>query len=230
MGRHTRRTCDDPRRARAPTRYTFDRPVGIGPHTVRLRPAPHCRTPITGYSLRVEPATHFVNWQQDAHGNHVARLVFPEPATGLTITVDLVAELMVINPFGFFVEEYAERYGFAYPDDLYPFVLSRPCWTSSASSTAWSPGRPGSAASDERRLASRRRGNASFAGPGALRSDRRVCEGSAEPDAGGGAGPSRGPRLVHSTRPTPPQQLSDTLAAAKSMTVDVVIVAPGLTF
>ncbi|MBN9098389.1 MAG: transglutaminase family protein [Pseudonocardia sp.] len=100
------------------TAYHFDRPVGIGAHTVRLRPAPHCRTPITGYSLRVEPANHFVNWQQDAHGNHVARLVFPEPATDLTITVSLVAEMTVINPFDFFVESYAERSGFAYPPEL----------------------------------------------------------------------------------------------------------------
>lgn len=108
------------------THYAFDRPVGIGAHTVRLRPAPHCRTPVTGYSLRVEPANHFVNWQQDAHGNHVARLVFPEPATELTITVDLVAELTVINPFDFFVEEYAETSGFTYPDalreDLEPYL------------------------------------------------------------------------------------------------------------
>ncbi|MBC8091853.1 MAG: transglutaminase family protein, partial [Pseudonocardia sp.] len=108
------------------TSYRFDRSVGIGAHTVRLRPAPHCRTPITGYSLRVEPKNHFVNWQQDAHGNHVARLVFPEPATELTITVDLVAELTVINPFDFFVESYAQRSGFAYPpalaQDLEPYL------------------------------------------------------------------------------------------------------------
>ena len=94
------------------TRYRFDRPIGIGPHTVRLRPAPHCRTPISGYSLRVEPRTHFVNWQQDAHGNHVARLVFPEPAAELLVAVDLIAELTVLNPFDFFVEEYAEHSGF----------------------------------------------------------------------------------------------------------------------
>jgi uncharacterized protein (DUF2126 family)/transglutaminase-like putative cysteine protease len=108
------------------TSYRFDRLVGIGAHTVRLRPAPHCRTPITGYSLVVEPKNHFVNWQQDAHGNHVARLVFPEPATELTITVGLVAEMTVINPFDFFVEEYAETYRFTYPDaladDLEPYL------------------------------------------------------------------------------------------------------------
>ena len=31
------------------TEYRFDRMVGLGPHTVRLRPAAHCRTPIRSY-------------------------------------------------------------------------------------------------------------------------------------------------------------------------------------
>jgi uncharacterized protein (DUF2126 family) len=100
------------------TRYAFDRPVGLSPHEVRLRPAPHCRTPIHSYSLRVEPEGHFINWQQDAYGNHIARLVFPEKAIALAVTVDLVADMTVINPFDFFVEHWAERFPFAYPAQL----------------------------------------------------------------------------------------------------------------
>ena len=80
------------------TRYRFDRAVTVHPHVLRLRPAPHCRTPILAYSLTVEPADHFVNWQQDPFGNFVARLVFPEPTRELSITVDLVADLTVVNP------------------------------------------------------------------------------------------------------------------------------------
>ena len=100
------------------TTYHFDRLVGIGPHVIRLRPAPHCRTPIESYSLTVTPEPNFINWQQDAYGNHLARVVFPEKATELSITVDLVADLTVINPFDFFVEEYAETYPFLYPPSL----------------------------------------------------------------------------------------------------------------
>ncbi len=100
------------------TTYTFDRPVTVHPHTVRLRPAPHSRTPVTAYSLTVHPSNHFVNWQQDPFGNHLARLVFPERVTELDVTVDLVADLTVINPFDFFVEDYAEHHGFAYPPEL----------------------------------------------------------------------------------------------------------------
>src|SRR5215469_12057510 len=88
------------------TRYRYDRPVGLAPQVIRLRPAPHCRTRIPSYSLRVTPAQHFVNWQQDPNGNWNARFVFPEKT------------LEVINPFDFFVEPYAEKFPFAYPDEL----------------------------------------------------------------------------------------------------------------
>jgi uncharacterized protein (DUF2126 family) len=112
------------------TTYTFDRFVNLSPHEVRLRPAPHCRTPIVGYSLRVDPATHFLNWQQDPYGNWVARLTFPERADRLEIVVDLTADMTVINPFDFFVEPYAERFPFAYAGslakELVPFLEADP--------------------------------------------------------------------------------------------------------
>jgi uncharacterized protein (DUF2126 family)/transglutaminase-like putative cysteine protease len=111
------------------TSYTFDRLVRVFPHIVRLRPAPHSRTPIEAYSLRVEPTDHFINWQQDAVGNFVCRLTFPNPMSRLTITVGLIADLKVINPFDFFIEEWAETWpsaGFTYPetlsDDLKPYL------------------------------------------------------------------------------------------------------------
>lgn len=100
------------------TSYTFDRLVELYPHVVRLRPAPHSRTPIEAYSLQVEPADHFVNWQQDAFGNFLARLVFPTRARSLTITVGLIADMKVVNPFDFFIEDYAEHVGFGYPESL----------------------------------------------------------------------------------------------------------------
>jgi len=100
------------------TSYRFDRLVNLSPHEVRLRPAPHCRTPILGYSLTVLPEQHFVNWQQDPYGNWIARLVFPERTQNLEVTVALTADLTVSNPFDFFVEPYAEHYPFAYSDSL----------------------------------------------------------------------------------------------------------------
>ncbi len=112
------------------THYRYDRRVSLGPQVVRLRPAPHSRTRILSYSLRVEPGDHFINWQQDPFANHLARLVFQEQTREFKITVDLVAEMAVLNPFDFFLEPDAEHFPFSYPPevahDLAPYLAKLP--------------------------------------------------------------------------------------------------------
>ena len=108
------------------SRYTYDRPVNHAPHVVRLRPVPHCRTRVLSYSLKIEPESHFLNWQQDPFSNWHARLVFPEKTSHMVVTVDLVAEMAVYNPFDFFLEETAAKIPFIYEPllakDLAPFL------------------------------------------------------------------------------------------------------------
>ncbi len=100
------------------TRYSYDKLVAVSPQIVRLRPAPHSRTPILGYSLKILPENHFINWQQDPFGNYLARIVFPDKIHELSIDVEVIADMININPFDFFLEEYAENFPFTYKDQL----------------------------------------------------------------------------------------------------------------
>ena len=112
------------------THYKYDRLVTLGPQIVRLRPAPHSRTQVLSYSLSIEPVKHFINWQQDPFANYQARLVFPEPTREFKVTVDMVVDMVTLNPFDFFLEPEAEEFPFKYSksmaQELAPYLVAEP--------------------------------------------------------------------------------------------------------
>ncbi|MCW6034947.1 transglutaminase family protein [Spirulina subsalsa FACHB-351] len=108
--------------------YHYSQPVFLGPHTLGLRPSPHCRTPIQSYNITIQPSNYSITWQQDPYGNYLSRLNFPQKTQYLSIDVDLIAEMRPINPFNFVLEQYAINYPFAYEyqlaKELEPFLAT----------------------------------------------------------------------------------------------------------
>ena len=110
------------------THYKYDRLVNLGPQVIRLRPAPHCRSKIISYSLKIDPIDHYINWQQDPFANYQGRLVFERKTREFKVTVDLVVEMAVYNPFDFFLEPSAEKFPFSYENllkqELAPYLAA----------------------------------------------------------------------------------------------------------
>lgn len=100
------------------TSYKYDRLIQVAPQLVRLRPTPYAPNPIGDYSLRISPENHLINWFEDPFGNHLARVIFPDKITELVIDVAVTIDMATVNPFNFYLEEYAHNFPFSYTGEL----------------------------------------------------------------------------------------------------------------
>ncbi|MFT8550349.1 MAG: transglutaminase family protein [Acetobacter okinawensis] len=80
------------------TCYRYDRPVSMGPQTIRLRPMQASRTPIESYGLHISPKGSQLRWERDSCGNDVACVGFSDRLTHFDIEVSLVADMTVYDP------------------------------------------------------------------------------------------------------------------------------------
>lgn len=96
------------------TTYRYDRPVFLGPQTIRLTPAPHARARILQHELTVAPGNHTLRHGRDPQGGVESRAIFGGRVAHFEITVRLDAELIPTNPFDFVLEGGAERWPFDY--------------------------------------------------------------------------------------------------------------------
>ncbi len=99
------------------TQYRYERPVSLGPQEIQLRPAPHSRTPVLGYTLEILPKGR-LDWQFDALGNQLARVNITGKTGEFRIDVHLIADLTPYNPFAFVLNAGYESFPFAYSPEL----------------------------------------------------------------------------------------------------------------
>lgn len=109
--------------------YTYDQPVQLGPHTLRLRPSGCCWTSIDQYRLTVTPEPTVIYQYEDPFGNWVERCLFGATVDKLDFTVEMVADLTPVNPFNFLILPEAARLPIDYSDELtealHPYLRCR---------------------------------------------------------------------------------------------------------
>jgi uncharacterized protein (DUF2126 family) len=119
------------------TVYEYDRMVKLSTQTIRLRPAPHCQTQIEAYSLKIQPESHFINWQQDLYSNYLANVVIPERTQVFAIDVDCIVRFNELNPLNFFLDEAVRYYPFNYPDSIQQELIAYTQTLNHPLLTAW---------------------------------------------------------------------------------------------
>ncbi|MCC7264173.1 MAG: transglutaminase family protein [Candidatus Latescibacteria bacterium] len=100
------------------TCFTYDRPVFLEPHLLRLRPRCDGIQHLSHFDLEVVPQPAGISQCLDLDGNAVVRLWFEGEHPALTFTTTSQVETAARNPFDFFLDPAALQLPLRCPDRL----------------------------------------------------------------------------------------------------------------
>jgi transglutaminase-like putative cysteine protease len=99
--------------------YTYDRPVELAPHTIRLRPRCDITQKLHTFALTIEPEPTRVSEILDLEGNSIYGVWFQdEPLSSLSVKAVSEVETFRENPFDYLLEPWATSLPIDYPVSL----------------------------------------------------------------------------------------------------------------
>ncbi|MBC2594155.1 transglutaminase family protein [Ruficoccus amylovorans] len=97
------------------TRYEFQQPVRLGPHTLLIRPRVGHDVRIESSTLDISPQPAHIRWQRDLYGNSLARVAFADAdTTSLQITSEVTLQQFDIEEPGLEISDNAQWWPFQY--------------------------------------------------------------------------------------------------------------------
>jgi transglutaminase-like putative cysteine protease len=110
--------------------YTYDRPVLLAPHSIRMQPRSDVTQTLHQFSLSIAPEPKRWVENLDLDGNAVTRVWFSDQTvTSLTIEATSTVETRRTNPFDYLLEPWAVRLPVDYPvsllDRLQPYLAGQ---------------------------------------------------------------------------------------------------------
>lgn len=100
------------------TIYTYDRPILLNPHLLRLKPRSNGWQKLHGFDLQVTPEPKGITEITDFDGNDCIKLWFSQTTEKLTVEITSEVETYVTNPFNYQLEPWALTLPIDYPTSL----------------------------------------------------------------------------------------------------------------
>ena len=106
------------------THYYYDRPITLGPQSIRLNPSRYYPIEINDFSIDINPKPVSLEWFNDIYNNSIASAVFSQSTMELHINVSLSAKLRPLNIINFELPYIYQKYPFFYPSNERKEILT----------------------------------------------------------------------------------------------------------